>query len=137
MDRSEFKFRGCVGKMRTGLGTWYVPNGQKASECTYCEWCLRNGCFKKEDTYSATDLMGCNCDCTQEHDKMKEFVCDDHKFNVISDEYFDCNKCKRACLMRHGDNIAAGVIATKLKYCRLCSTFFGMCIFCDRIDPAM
>ena len=125
------KFRGCVGGIKTNLGSWYTPNDQDPSECTYCEWCLQNGCFKKEDTYQLDDVYDCNCPNIGHHGSIDEYFCQRH-INIPLHKcgLFDCLKCER-CFYSDGRNISA--IGVKLEipnYCYPCSTFEGICRIC-------
>jgi len=56
--------RHCVGKTRISNGIWYVPHGKATTECTYCEFCVNNGCISlHEVTKVDGKLNNCNCDC--------------------------------------------------------------------------
>ena len=41
----------CVAERRISIGTWYVPNGQTAAQCTYCQYCINNGCISIDSVY--------------------------------------------------------------------------------------
>jgi len=45
----------CVGHERISLGNWYCPKGKTPQECTYCEYCIQNGCIPLNDVDLLTE----------------------------------------------------------------------------------
>ena len=84
----------CVGDFRLRVGNWYVPNGKTPQECTYCEWCIRNGCINiNETTLLELDcnMTGCNCDCPKQadHPKLKFDCCIGSNPSNFATWYYD------------------------------------------------
>lgn len=40
-----------------------TPHTLTIYECAYCEWCMSNGCYVREEGYESVNLKRCNCDC--------------------------------------------------------------------------
>ena len=55
----------CVGRSRISQGIWYSPVGKTSHECTYCEFCINNGCIPVDQVYKIDPsiIRNCNCDC--------------------------------------------------------------------------
>lgn len=116
----------CVADTRISFGDWYVPNGKTPQECTYCEWCIKNGCVSMDDIYKFTEnVYGCNCDCPNKktHECIKAFVCEKHRIAerkgmMMTCDMSTCKKCK------------GWTTSGCIKYCDGCSAVFSMCKYC-------
>lgn len=93
----ELKLTGCIGQNRINYGKWYSPNGKKPSECTYCDWCVKNGCVNVSDLYKINKVEQCNCDCPQQknHPCLQLYICDQCDINFKIAEYGQCEMCSR------------------------------------------
>ncbi len=68
----------CVGSIRVSYGKWYSPNGQTPQDCTYCNFCIENGCIPRSEVWQLTEpVKNCNCDCPKQkqHPRIKEIQC--------------------------------------------------------------
>lgn len=113
----------CTGQFRVHHGKWTVPKGSTAEECTYCEWCVTNGCIQLEEGYTTRhDLHNCLCDCPikQSHASIQVYNCGGHE-----DEIGMCmmGTCKACCKQNATPSSAED-------YCQACSALFGICEVC-------
>jgi hypothetical protein len=113
----------CVGDTRISFGKWYSPTGKTPQECTYCEWCLENGCISMDDVYEIGDVTGCNCDCVNKanHEHIKEYVCTACKAKggmIMMCQIGTCSTCTH-----YTSNIG-------MKHCKGCSAIFSRCKYC-------
>jgi hypothetical protein len=51
----------CPGLTRTSFGKWWVPNGETASSCTYCDFCKNKYNIQNVSLFTSTN-SNCNCD---------------------------------------------------------------------------
>ncbi len=117
----------CVSsKLRTSFGKWYTPHEKTPQECTYCEFCVKNGCINTEDVYKLNDaeICNCNCDCPNQHahDCLKPYICEKHTHMYYMLTTCDMNACKKCAKM-----MASG----SMNYCDACSAIFNVCVYCD------
>jgi len=117
----------CVADTRISFGDWYVPNGKTPQECTYCEWCIKNGCVSMDDIYKFTEnVYGCNCDCPNKktHECIREYVCEKHHRERGEEMVLSCpamRQCKTCTQFgRSWSEI----------YCNGCSAVFQICKYC-------
>jgi len=133
----QFTFRACVGELRIASGLWYTPIGKTPQECTYCDWCIKNGCMSINDVYQLDKVFGCNCDCPHQktHGTLEPYICPDHQNNVIQCGYCHCLECGMYQLLHHDENGHCCQLPPESKgiqYCSLCSAFDGICQFCGK-----
>lgn len=84
----------CVGKHRINYGTWYVPKGKAIEKCSYCDWCVQNGCIAKTDVdIVKTPVKNCNCDCKAEHPHIGGICCPICKYNEPGIKLMICGSC--------------------------------------------
>lgn len=113
----------CPGNFRVHKGKWSTPKGMTPSECTYCEWCVQNGCVQLEEGFSVGyDLNQCLCDCSQKesHETIQTYNCGKHAGIIGGAVMGRCGSCFKA----------SSTTSTAQKYCRACSTLYGICEFC-------
>lgn len=113
----------CVGDTRISFGKWYSPTGKTPQECTYCEWCVENGCISMDDVHDVGPVTNCNCDCVNKanHEHIKKYVCEECKLDdggIMMCGLGECIKCTR-------DTSNIGV-----DYCDGCSAIFNKCAYC-------
>ncbi len=114
----------CVGSMRISVGTWYSPIGKTPSECTYCEFCVVNGCADRSKVYQITEpVQNCNCDCpiAQNHPQLKKYECHKciTKSGFMTCDMSTCHKCN-----------VNRTTSSCIKYCNACSAIYGICVTC-------
>lgn len=115
--------KACPGKLYVHRDQWTIPNGKTARECTYCEWCVNNGCFQLEPGFSVSrDLGTCSCDCPvrDAHVTMQPYNCGQHDGTPGMTVMGTCKSCWRA----------ASTSSSAEKYCGGCSAQHGICIVC-------
>lgn len=115
----------CVGSRRVNTGTWYVPNGKTPQECTYCEFCIKNGCIPAETVTKITEkLNSCNCDCPNRntHPRMISLCCPVCRVKYMGMmSCCSCGMCKKC----HGYTPNPGYT-----YCTGCSNYLKCCEKC-------
>ena len=115
----EPKINACVGGTRINFGTWYSPIGKQPTDCTYCEWCVKNQCIKMDEVYDVGKVTSCNCDCPNQldHPFIQKYDCGQHeKGGLTTCDMRQCKLCKQW--------IAKG------EYCNECSAVFQVCYEC-------
>lgn len=116
----------CVGAMRISFGEWYCPKGQTPQQCTYCAYCVNNGCIGINDVDRVeVAINSCNCDCPnqKDHPKLQPVVCDDCVPKLGGFMTCDCGDC----------NHCGGFTPTGCQQCcDGCSILLNVCIFCDK-----
>lgn len=122
IDLSKYTINACVGNTRINFGKWYSPIGKTSVECTYCEWCVANGCVDIKDVYDVCTVRNCNCDCPnkKDHEKIKEYTCEKHNRCIMS---CDTGTCEMP-------NCEIYTCSGMAKYCAGCSAIFGICEVC-------
>ena len=135
----------CLSKYRTPFGQWWVPEGKTAVECTYCEYCVKNGChgdtplsplhhrfFNITGTYQdeipkskESTLCNCNCDCKEEHPLLYNLRCPICYILMMRgwcglDCFGNCTQCGN--LTSHGGMV----------YCIPCSYIMESCGECGQ-----
>lgn len=125
MEHPRMKMDCCTGPFRNNYGTWYVPNGMTKEQCTYCEWCVDNGCYDKNDMKLVTDANGYtfNCDCKREHTHIVSIMCPECYVQEMEGmgHLAACGKCVNC-----GNYTPYGGI----KYCPSCSYISRKCHQC-------
>ena len=111
----------CVGLHRVNNGTWYVPNGKTKEQCTYCEWCVKNGCVEEKDVSQISgSIRDCNCDCNKKHPHIVKLICPFCTVNQINTcSLAMCSKCKN-CGIIHGSGTHCVGCSYQLKICGDC-----------------
>lgn len=113
----------CPGKYRVNHGRWYTPSGKSVKECTYCEWCVTNGCVDPAEGYTINDnLLRCLCDCPvkETHQSAVPHTCLTHWNQLHTPVLGTCRKCRRPDSTR----------CSTIQYCDDCSVSFGICTVC-------
>lgn len=113
----------CVGILSINYGKWYCPVGKTPTECTYCSYCITNGCIK-DDVYEIKENITCNCDCLlrDSHPHPEYVTCP-----VCTIEWIDvyttavCGTCK---------SCADSTPSSSDIYCQACSTLHKSCHKC-------
>lgn len=115
----------CVGDTRISFGKWYSPTGKTPQECTYCEWCVQNGCISMDDIHDIGAVTGCNCDCVNKanHEHIKKYVCATCKAEGSMIMNCMCGTCTSI-------NCNHYTPSSGMKYCNGCSAIFGKCVYC-------
>src|SRR5207237_7622170 len=102
----------------------YSANVDLASECTYCEWCINNGCVALTDIYKINEkVISCNCDCQKDHPYIQIYVCNEHyKTGKHTHNGVMMSCCMKPCKK-------CGTV-TNTDYCSKCSALFRICMTC-------
>lgn len=121
----EPRIEACVGSHKIRFGKWYTPNDKQPAECTYCEWCIRNGCIDVLETYLVEGVEGqANCDCPNQstHEKIKSYVCEkcQKKGGVMN---CALGRCKMPGCRGYTSSMGK-------PYCKGCSAIFHKCEYC-------
>ena len=88
----------CTGNFRVHRGKWVTPKGMTSQECTYCEWCVTNGCVPLEEGYTTRhNLNLCLCDCPikDNHPSIQIYNCGKHGGALGSMAMGRCRACFR------------------------------------------
>lgn len=115
--------RACTGKFRVHRGKWTIPKGKTSKECTYCEWCINNGCVQLEPGFTvSSSLNNCSCDCPikDTHASIQVYDCRKHEDMITLCVMGRCRSCYKDCATTSSLN----------KYCPACSALFGICEVC-------
>ncbi len=113
----------CVGDIRINYGKWYVPIGKTAQDCTYCEYCYKNGCVSPDKVTEQTEAaVNCNCDCPNKasHPKLVTIICPLCVPKPVSPDskVGTCKKCKTTTY--HPDMAYCPGCSTEVKSCSEC-----------------
>lgn len=126
----------CNGKEKLKSDDWWVLNGSNASKCTYCNWCVENGCIDKTTvTQSSGEVMTCYCDCRKQHNNnpiaLKCTTCM-IKMGFTSTFYLDDIFLKDESAVTHkgGKCISCGLKHDFMNYCDVCSYVSKHCVYC-------
>lgn len=115
--------QGCPGQFRVHRGQWYIPCDKTAQECTYCAWCVTNGCVELADGYNVQpDLANCLCDCPvkESHACLRPYDCGRHRGQFGGCAMGRCMACLRP----------ASTPSTVQNYCLACSALLQICAQC-------
>jgi hypothetical protein len=60
----------CSGHIHVPTGKWWIPRGARAEDFSYCDFCIKNGCY---DPTKMTEFINFGntsaaCDCTKQKD---------------------------------------------------------------------
>lgn len=120
------RLKGCVGNIRIRFGTWYVPKGKTPQECTYCEYCVENGCIPKSEVNPMIEEpKGVNCDCPKQivHLTLKAPECPICQIRDSILRFSSCGSCSNC----HRETPYIGQ-----KYCAGCALQLNSCYECGQ-----
>ena len=115
----------CVGNLFLSVGNWYTPIGKTPQECTYCEYCVNNGCITKDEIYKLDAVGNCNCDCPAQknHPRLKGYTCQKHsRGDMLS-----------VCMVGTCKNCKGWTSTTAKQYCDGCSAILNLCMYCGQL----
>ncbi len=128
----------CPGKnISINFGTWFYPINSKPSECTICEYCVKNGCVDKSTmqkinytildyvTYIFTKkqkLISCDCDNKLRHAVMMPLLC---PYCEVKFSDYSCTSTCGICKRCHQE-----ISLESNTYCTGCSFFLNSCYSC-------
>lgn len=119
----------CIGDFIINYGIWHRL--KKCEKCTYCDFCVRNGCIESSKVCLVKDVSKENsCCCKNQHPPLFELVCPICSINKIG----ACLKCIFcSCNL---DQIPDRKYLEKI-YCSICSdnpdNVYSYCQLCRKM----
>lgn len=111
----------CNGQIEIAGTNWY--NSVDLPNLIYCQFCYENNCIPVELTKLETAAIAWQtCSCNADHDRLKSYLCDDHRNKMFSCDIGKCVSCK------------CNTFTGKAKYCRSCSAELRRCEFCGKSE---